>query len=162
MSVNKIVAIFGIILVIFIGIVLFQFGSKDKKNSFSGEALFTTARVTINGQTFNVATAKSPAEQQEGLADRDAITVNQGMLFLYNNPGYYSFWMKGMRFPLDIIFIQNNKVIFVVENAQTLQPNNDSPPLYQSLEPSDMVMEINAGLAKRYNIKKGDSVKIQL
>ncbi len=56
---------------------------------------------------------KSPSEQRRGLGYRDQLKTNQGMLFVYDNPGVRSFWMKGMRFAIDIIWLRQGKIVLI-------------------------------------------------
>ena len=110
MNLNKLIIIFGIILVIFAGVVFFQFRSRSTQKSSLQNI---SATIKINNHTFNVEVAKTPKDQQLGLSGRDGISDDQGMLFAFDTPDYYNFWMKDMKFPLDIIFINNTKIISI-------------------------------------------------
>ncbi len=114
--------------------------------------------VTINSAVFKVEIANTPEEKTKGLGYRVSLPHNQGMVFVFDNPGHYSFWMRHMRFPLDIIFILNDKVVGVYENLPPAAPTETSPPTSGGELLSDHVLEINAGLARKYNIQVGDSV----
>jgi uncharacterized membrane protein (UPF0127 family) len=118
------------------------------------------ASAEINGHTFSLYLAKTASEQEVGLAKYKSIAQNQGMLFLFERSDYYSFWMKNMHFPIDIIFISNNKVVDV-SNDVPVSPNNNLP-VYTTKIKANKVLEINAGLAKKYGIKVGSEVKIKL
>jgi len=65
-----------------------------------------------------------------------------------------------MNFPIDIIYINGNKVTTIIKNAL---PPSDSISLttYQPKEKSDKVLEVNAGLADKYNIREGSTIKIE-
>jgi uncharacterized membrane protein (UPF0127 family) len=159
MSLNKLIIIFGIILVIFAGVVFFQFSAKPDKASspkISGPA------VTINGHTFKVETAKTQKEQTTGLSGRNSLPEDEGMLFIFGKADYYNFWMKNMEFPLDIIFIKDNKIVTIIKNAKIPANPNENPQILKPTGLVNKVLEINAGLADQDNIKKGDSVKINL
>lgn len=81
------------------------------------------------------------------------------MLFLYGKPDSYHFWMKGMAFPLDIVFIRDSTIVSIARNVPP--PNGDGDlPRYASDEPADKVLEINAGLCDKYGIQEGDRVEI--
>ncbi len=161
---NKFILLFGILLVLFTGFVFFQFNSKLIKNS--GQKT-PSSSVTINQQTFKVEVAHTPQELMKGLSDKPFLPQNQGMLFIFNKPGMYAFWMRGMKFPLDILFINGNKIVTIYENLPPAPFNIQNPTCediscYQPSEPVDKVLEINAGLVKKYDIKKGDGIKINL
>jgi len=79
---------------------------------------------------------------------------NQGMLFLFDQPGWYSFWMQGMRFPLDIVFLNNGKVMDV---ASDLPPPSSLsiPAAYIPKAPANQVIELNAGQAQALGWRPG-------
>jgi uncharacterized membrane protein (UPF0127 family) len=68
--------------------------------------------------------------------------------------------MKNMKFPIDIIFIQNNKIVDVFQNVPV--STNDNLPVYTTKTKANKVLEINASLAKKYNIKIGTEVRLDL
>jgi uncharacterized protein len=114
----------------------------------------------INGHIFSLYLAKTATEQEVGLAKFNKIDNDKAMLFLFPRSDYYSFWMKNMHFPIDIIFISNDKVVDVFYNVP-LSLDNDLPT-YRTKRKADKVLEINAGLAKQYGIKIGTEIKIKL
>lgn len=117
--------------------------------------------VLVNNQTFKVVVAKTDKEKQDGLSNRNEIAQDQGMLFVFDNPGLYSFWMKDMRFSIDIIYIKGDKVTTVIENAKAPSSSNTNLTVYQPSDKSDKVLEVNAGTANKYGIKKGTVLKIE-
>ncbi len=68
-----------------------------------------STKVLVNDQTFKVIVAKSDKDKQIGLSEKNKIEQDQGMLFIFDNPDYHSFWMKDMKFPIDIIYINGDK-----------------------------------------------------
>lgn len=114
--------------------------------------------VSINSAVFVVEIANTPEEKTKGLGYRNSLPHDQSMVFIFDNPGHYSFWMHGMRFPLDIIFILNDKVVGVYENLPPAPDTDPSPPTWGGNLLADRVLEVNAGLARKYNIKVGDKV----
>ena len=114
----------------------------------------------IKGHTFSLYIAKTTSEQEIGLAKYKTIGMSQGMLFLFAKSDYYSFWMKGMHFPIDIIFINGNKVIDIFPAVPIA--TNDALPTYTTKGKADKVLEINSGLTKNYKIKIGDRVNLSL
>ncbi len=81
------------------------------------------------------------------------------MLFIFDKPGAYSFWMKGMKFSIDIIWIANNKIVGFVENAEL--PDGLKIPTYKPSAAIDKVLELNAGTVARDGIKIGDTIIFQ-
>lgn len=116
--------------------------------------------VSIKGKSFNVEVAKSNKQKELGLAKYNKIAQDFGMLFIFDKKDYYSFWMKGMKFPIDIIFIRDNKITTIFKNVDFPKNVNAKLKNYKPDIASDMVFEINAGLSEKYNFKKGDIVKI--
>lgn len=143
----------GAIVVFFVAILVLVIFLSNNPSS-------TKTKVTINNKTFNVFLAKSAIEKQIGLSSKNKISENQGMLFLFDKPDYYSFWMKEMKFSIDIIYIENNKVTTVISGVK---PPSDSTnlPIYTPKKKSDMVLEVSAGLSKKYNIHEGATINIE-
>ena len=156
---NKIVALFGLIFLFFAVIVFFQVNAKTIANLFHRSP---TSKVSINSVTFEVELVRTQKELMHGLSGRSSLAQNQGMLFVFEKPSYYSFWMRDMKFPLDIIFILDNKVVRVFENMPAAAANDTNPPQFGSDVLSDKVLEINAGAAKKNKIKAGDTVRFEL
>ncbi len=154
--------LFGVfLLLILVGLA----GALTKDNSStmaSLKKLFHTPSVSIKGQTFSVTVVSSVADREKGLSGRDSLPQNEGMLFLFDKPDYYAFWMKNMKFPLDIIFIHNNQVVTVYNNLQAPPANATTWQIVKPSEPSDRVLEINAGIAAKYHMQTGDTVIFSL
>ena len=87
------------------------------------------------------------------LAGYDSLPRGFGMLFDFDTLAYHSFWMRGMNFPLDVVFIQGDIVDSVVSHREP----GDLRPM-QPREPVDRVLEVNAGEAE--GIHPGDKVRI--
>jgi uncharacterized protein len=117
--------------------------------------------VMVNNKAFNVEVAKSQIDKERGLSGRNSLLQDNGMLFVFDKPGYYPFLMRNMEFALDIIFIDNDEIVAVYPNVPPMQPN-ESGPLYGGGVKADRVLEINAGLAEKYSFNEGDSVKIDI
>lgn len=79
------------------------------------------------------------------------------MLFVFPEARVQHFWMKGMKFPLDIIWIKGGKIVGVEEGAQPTA-GLAAPAIFQSPLPVDMVLEVLAGEFNRLRLKPGDSV----
>ena len=141
----------GLAVVIFFSILLASFIAADRKND---------AQVLVNNAKFNVSLAKTDTEKQIGLSNTKTLAQNKGMLFVFDKPAYYAFWMKEMKFPIDIIFIRGDKVTTVFSNVLPPSSTNGHLPLYQPRDASEKVLEVNAGMAEKYNIHEGSTVDI--
>jgi uncharacterized protein len=118
--------------------------------------------ISIRGINFRLLLAKTPEEQQKGLGFRDSLPQDEGMLFLFDHPDYQAFWMKGMRFPLDIIYIRDNKIVTIFQKMPNPPTENAAVEILKPSEPADTVLEINSGLSAKYDFEVGDEVKISL
>jgi uncharacterized membrane protein (UPF0127 family) len=116
-----------------------------------GEVRFKNAVIPVE-------LAQTNQQRSHGLSFRDSLRPGEGMLFVFPYPDRHTFWMKDMRFPLDIIWIAHNSIVDIKTN---LPPGaGDMPPTYAPTDISEYVLEINAGEAGRYQIKVGDKVEI--
>ncbi len=119
-------------------------------------------KVSIRDQIFLVDVAVTPLEKQRGLGGRDRLAEKHGMLFPYDHKEIFPFWMRGMRFPIDIIWIADKTVVDITHNAPVASdPENTAIlPTYKPKTPVDTILEINAGEAVKYGIQIGDAVRI--
>jgi len=106
----------------------------------------------------DVKMADSKIEITKGLSDRDFLDESSGMYFVLGEREVVNFWMKGMRFPIDIIWIDSGKITGLTKNASV--PQNGKIPTYTSPTAITNVLEVNAGFADKYNIKIDDKVEI--
>jgi uncharacterized membrane protein (UPF0127 family) len=120
--------------------------------------------VEINGHKFFVQLATTDAEKDRGLSYQQSLPKNQGMLFVFEDNSQPLFWMKGMNFPLDMIWISKNKVLSIDANVPIVKSDTaDSDiPLYQPPSGIDYVLEVNAGIVEKLAIKPGDSVTLSI
>ena len=97
-----------------------------------------------------VEVADTEAKQELGLSYRPSLPADQGMIFTFDKSGNYGFWMKGMNFPLDFIYLNNSRVVEVKENVSA----DNLTPFYPA-EPVLAVVEVNAGFVKQNNVAVG-------
>ncbi len=126
---------------------------------FNSNPSSTKPTATIDGHTFQIEIAKSAQDKEAGLTKYNSIKEDFGMYFPFDREGIYPFWMKNMKFPIDILFLNNNKIINIEENAQPVSSNSEIVPTYAPQNPSNAVLEISAGLSKKYGFKIGDELK---
>lgn len=116
-----------------------------------------TAQLQLADQVFTVWVADSELAWQTGLGEMDSLAADQGMLFIFPEPGERTFWMKDVEYPIDIIWINQHRVIGFI----TAQPEANSTPFSEYLQyPSpgsvDWVVELPAGTVASYQIQLGD------
>ncbi|MFZ3015529.1 MAG: DUF192 domain-containing protein [Minisyncoccia bacterium] len=112
--------------------------------------------VKIAEQILKVDLALTPKSQEQGLSGRDSLKEDEGMLFVFEKKGKYSFWMKDMNFPIDIIWIGKDlRVIYIKKNAQP----ESFPETFGADQDANFVLEVISGFSEKNNLKEGDNVK---
>jgi uncharacterized membrane protein (UPF0127 family) len=121
----------------------------------AGENRFVT--IYIQNKPFLAEIADTPEKQSKGLMFRQSIKDDYGMLFVFNDEDYRSFWMKNTLIALDIIYLNHAQQI--VDMYVAVPPCSSDPcPSYISKFPARYVLEINGGLAKKLKLKIGDKI----
>ncbi len=122
-----------------------------------------TKTVMIREASIKAEVAESNTERQKGLSGRFGLDKDAGMLFVINNRVTRTFWMKDMKFAIDIIWIKDGKIIQIDKNIEP--PAAGIPKgklnLYSPKTAVDYVLEVNAGYSDLKGIKVGDSVLIE-
>ncbi len=121
---------------------------------------FQEGTVTIAHQTLFVAVADNQEERIQGLSGCSALPDQTGMYFPYPESKQTSYWMKGMLIPLDIVWIADGKVVGILESL-AIPPTSGQPPIYNSPQAVDAVLELPAGAAQAYGITPGAVVAFQ-
>lgn len=106
-----------------------------------------------------VEVANTRASRELGLSGREKMGDNEGLLFVFDEPGRYGFWMKDMKFALDIIWINQNGVVVDIERKVTPESYNEKKTFINKSE-AIYVLEINAGLSEKFGLYLGSKVKI--
>lgn len=126
------------------------------------QPLAPSQTVTINDHRFAAVIADTPQKQLDGLSGWTHLGPDQGMYFPLNNR-YTSFWMKGMLINIDIIWIEEGRVVGIDADVPAPQPNtpDEQLPSYPSpVSQPDAVFEVAAGRAQELGIEAGDTVEI--
>jgi len=92
--------------------------------------------------------------RDQGLSNREKLAEDEGMLFVFDQPGIYGFWMKGMKFPLDFVWIKDNAVAEITEDVEVGRMD------IRPKEAVDKVLEVNSGWVKQNNVRVGDKIKL--
>lgn len=109
----------------------------------------------------NIEVADEEYERNLGLSGRNELGDYSGMLFIFNTEGGYTFWMKEMLIPLDIIFIDAQG--FIVDIKEELEPCTvNYCPKILSNNPFKYALEVNSGFAKTNSVVVGNSVVLNL
>lgn len=112
----------------------------------------------LNGTAIRTEIVRSEADLQEGLSDRSSMPADQGMLFEMGYVGIHPFWMIRMHFPLDMVWINGNKVVEIAPNMPA--PGLLAVPVTHTPDAmADRVLELNAGMTAKTGLKVGDTVE---
>jgi hypothetical protein len=114
-----------------------------------------------NGKSVTAELAATDEERQRGLMFREKLLPDQGMLFVFEEEGLYSFWMKNTLISLDMLWI--NKDRRIVHIARNVPPCKEDPcPSYSPERPGLYVLELAAGAADRLGCKLFDRLEFTL
>jgi hypothetical protein len=114
-----------------------------------------------NGKSVTAELVVTDEERQRGLMFREKLLPDQGMLFVFEEEGLYSFWMKNTLISLDMLWI--NKDRRIVHIARNVPPCKEDPcPSYSPERPGLYVLELAAGAADRLGLKLFDRLEFTL
>ncbi len=111
----------------------------------------------IGQKCFELEIADEAGEQAKGLSGRDSLDKDTGMLFKFDRAEEQCFWMRKMRFNLDIIWLNEEKT--AVKIIQNVSP--DTYPEQFCVDDTNYVLEFNAGFAGRYGLKPGTRLQFE-
>lgn len=116
-----------------------------------------TLHALLGGEAFVFEVADTDALRIKGLSGRNALHKGKGMLFVFPEDGRYGFWMKDMRFPIDIVWLdRSHRIIEVKKGASP----SSYPEVFLPVLPARYVIEIQAGFFEKYQLKIGDILEI--
>ena len=129
--------------------------------SFAEEIVYSHAIVTTStGEEFSVEVADTLKKRSLGLGKRTSLIKGWGMLFVFEKRKPHRFWMKDMQFPLDIIWLDNHRIVHIIHNAKPVN-SRDEPEIMTSPVPVNFVLEIAAGRAAKLRLKTGQRMKFK-
>ncbi|MCC7004304.1 DUF192 domain-containing protein [Candidatus Nomurabacteria bacterium] len=146
---NRKIFIAIILILILIFVWLFSSNSLQNKDEYKNY-------LKIRNTTLNIIISDTQELRELGLGNRKSLSDNTGMLFIFPFEDKYGFWMKDMNFPIDIFWIDSNKIIVdEISNVST----STFPKTFFPKQNSLYVLETNAGFLQKNEIKIGDSVE---
>ena len=118
--------------------------------------------VLPSGKVLQVEVMVKDEDRAMGLMFRPSLSLDKGMLFIFDGPPeFHTIWMKNCKFPIDIVWLDEEKK--VVHVAEAVPPCKEEPcPVYQPLRRASYVVELNAGQARREKAAVGASVSFSL
>ena len=113
--------------------------------------------LNIAGQKIKIEIADTPEAQSRGLSGRKSLPETEGMLFVFEQPGKYAFWMKDMNFAIDMIWLTEDlKVVFIKKNATP----DSYPTSFVPEENAQYVLEVVSGFADKHGLEVGDEAEL--
>ncbi|MDI6777952.1 MAG: DUF192 domain-containing protein [Patescibacteria group bacterium] len=153
MSTKSKVIIFGVVIGAIVLAILLNYISSEVYSL----KYWNPIRKVYFKNTFVKAEAVDTAEKiEQGLAGRKELSEGRGMLFVMPSDDWQRFWMKGMQFPIDIIWLERGRVVGCEKN---ISPNDER--IFTSPSKSSLVLEIPEGFCDHYNVQINDPVGIQ-
>ena len=109
--------------------------------------------VNFENTQVKVDLALTPSEHAKGLSGRQSLMEGEGLLFVFDKPGKYSFWMQDMNFPIDIIWLSSFqekgqrgfKIVHIKKDASPAS----YPDIYAPSENAEYVLEVVAGFSEK-------------
>lgn len=154
---KKILIAYGVLVVVVVILAFAKFNGTNLIPSFG----VSKASVTINNTKYSVEVANDDKTRQIGLSGKKSLDQNKGMLFVFPKKDKYGFWMKNTLIPLDMIFINDDKVVHIVKNAKPEKEVEGALPIYTTPNEANYVLEVNAGEADKNKFKNGDKVVLE-
>ena len=153
------------LLILLIAVVLLLYVSGEKNKGIDLPFLPSRAKfanLQINDNLLKVELADTPTKRSKGLGGRTSLAKEEGMLFIFSRADKYPFWMKGLSFPLDFVWIKDLQVVDILQNIKPPAPGeqDSSLPIYSSKVEIDKVLEVSAGTVDRLHIKVGDTISV--
>lgn len=110
-------------------------------------------KLNINNKDILIEVVDTEESRNKGLSDRESILKDYGMLFVFDKPDKYGFWMKDMKFPIDIVWLDKNLKIVHIENKVIPE---SYPRVFIPPENSLYVIEFNAGFIEENQLSVGN------
>lgn len=150
-----------VLLLAVLALVLLWQPAPNDESQIAATSEFSDGFIFIGDHQIQFELADNAAEQAVGLSTKTGLESNQGMLFAFTEPNIPSFWMKNMQFPIDIIWIHQDRVVGVVSNVQP-QPGVPDSELttYFPETPVNFVLEVQAGWAEQNGLQIGQNVEV--
>lgn len=142
-----------VLLLVLVGIYFYLLNLEKKPIPLPQKSI---EQVKIGNFVINVDVADDDQEREKGLSGRESISETEGMLFVFDIPREYSFWMKDMKFPIDIVWIDENQNIIYIEEG--ILPET-YPLTFKPPRDSKYVLEIGSQISTKNNLKIGDKVE---
>ena len=123
---------------------------------------YLQTKVTVNNFDLTVYLAMTNEQIIKGLVIKNQLKENEGMLFVYQLPAKYTFSMRGMKFPIDIIWLDNARKVIHIEHSLEPCPSDIDCPKFIPSAAALYVLETIAGFSNRHDVKIGRQIDFHL
>lgn len=123
-----------------------------------GSTAEEVATAEIRGQSFRLDVADTTILRQKGLSSRYSLAADEAMLFVFQATGNHCFWMKDMRFAIDIAWLDDDKKI--IDMQKNVTPDS-YPSEFCPTKDALYVLEFSAGTIEAVGMIVGDQVVIR-
>ncbi|QLH02639.1 hypothetical protein C5F47_03225 [Nitrosopumilus cobalaminigenes] len=124
---------------------------------------FPRGTILVDDVALEVQIADSEPRRVRGLMFQDQLPPDQGMIFVFKEPGLYSLWMLNMQFPLDMIWFDlDGNVVHIEKNVPPCKTALEITTC-QSVVPDDdasYILEVTSGFIDQNNITKDSKLTI--
>jgi uncharacterized membrane protein (UPF0127 family) len=147
-----------LLFVILLGGILAVHDNQNRSKTVSNCGFRNDKTLTIGSKKIAAEVADTATARQKGLSGRSCISQNEGMLFVFGQPGTYGFWMKDMKFPIDMIWISSAHNAVVVEENVLPSTYPGSRFINPQDKPAQYVLELQAHASTKFNINPGTPI----
>ena len=146
-----------VMIAIVVGSIFWAAGGSEIKEEipyYLKKVIRETARVSIRERTIDVEVARTSGALAKGLSGRETLASGRGMIFVFEKEALYPFTMKDMRFSIDIVWINNDRIVYIAHSAL---------PGIENIDPgvnATHVLEVQNGVAQSSGWQVGDPVTI--
>lgn len=123
---------------------------------------YRQVNITVNDVRLVADIAATNDQRSKGLSVKDTLNENEGMLFVFDTEREHSFWMKNMKFPIDIIWLDDDQEVVHVEHSLEPCIPDSFCPTHKPDRNSLYVLETVSGFAQKYNVTDNTYVDFQL
>ena len=109
--------------------------------------------LSLSGQRYHLSIMDDEAERERGLSGTDNLPEGEAMLFVFPSDNTWGIWMKDMKYPIDIVWLDSDKkVVYTIKDAQP----SSYPKIFQPVEKARYVIELPNGTIEKTGIAVGD------
>jgi uncharacterized membrane protein (UPF0127 family) len=128
-------------------------------NALFGDVKNSTP-VSVGAKTFYAKLARTDLEREKGLSGTDKLAENEAMLFVFDRESTWKIWMKDMKYPIDIVWINDEKK--VVHAVRSARPESYPDRYFMPSQDALYVLELPDGSVNKYGISTGKKVNFDI